>query len=62
MKKIYITPSIQIVDVETESLMVCVSCPVKGNGNGFTIDTHDATGYATDGDMDAASYRTCLWD
>ena len=62
MKKIYITPSMQIIDAETEAIMVCASCQIKENSNGFTIDTQDITGTAESGDMDAASFRSNLWD
>ena len=52
----------QIIDVETEAIMVCASCQIKENSNGFTIDTQDITGTAESGDMDAASFRSNLWD
>ena len=62
MKKIYNAPSMQIIDVETEAIMVCASCQLKETGNGISFDTRDVTGSAEYGDMDAASYRTNLWD
>ena len=52
----------QIVDVAVEEIMVCASCKIHENGNGFSFETKDVTGYATDEDVDAASYRTTLWD
>ena len=61
MKKTYNTPSMLIVNVDTEAIMTCTSC-VKEINNGFTIDTHDITGSAgSDVDMDAAGYRSNLW-
>ena len=62
MKKIYNTPSIQIVNIDIEEIMVCTSC-VKDINNGFYFDTHDINGTAGSGDeMDAAGYRSNLWD
>jgi hypothetical protein len=62
MKKTYNTPSINIVDVKIDAVMVCASCNIHQNGNGFTFNTQDATGSAWGGDeMDAASYRSNLW-
>ena len=52
----------QIIDIETESIMVCASCKIKETGNGITFGTQDAAGSAEFGEMDAASYRSNLWD
>ena len=65
MKKIYLTPNMQVVDVEIESLMTGVSnTNIKDNGStGMYIQQGDVTGTAGSGDvLDAAGYRSNLWN
>jgi hypothetical protein len=65
MKKIYLTPNMQVVDVEIESLMAGMSnTNIKPNGDtGFYVEQGDVKNTAGSGtELDAAGYRSNLWD
>jgi hypothetical protein len=64
MKKNYINPTITIVDLNIEALMVCTSCNIKtlNDNTGAYVQGKDITdGLSSGNEVDAGGYRNNLW-
>lgn len=59
MKKNYSTPSMLIVEIEAESI---IAASIVQTASGQTTDITNASSLGSGESVDAASYRSKLWD